>query len=99
MINTIRKVHPPAFKTKVAIEAIKEIKTPAELSSLYEVHTTQIKRLKKTAIEFLENCFSETNVQKEKDQEELIQTLYQEIGRLKIELDWIKKKLGLINSR
>lgn len=99
MINTIRKVHPPAFKTKVAIEAIKEAKTPAELSSLYEVHTTQIKRWKQKAIEFLESCFTEANVQKEKDQEELIQTLYQEIGRLKIELDWIKKKLGIINSR
>jgi len=99
MINTIRKVHPPAFKAKVAIEAIKEAKTPAELSSLYEVHTTQIKRWKQKAIESLESCFTEANVQKEKDQEELIQTLYQEIGRLKIELDWIKKKLGLVNSR
>lgn len=99
MINTIRKIHPPAFKTKVAIEAIKEAKTSAELSSLYEVHTTQIKRWKQIALESLESCFTEAGVQKEKDQEELIQSLYQEIGRLKIELDWIKKKLGLVNSR
>jgi transposase-like protein len=99
MINSIRKVHPPSFKTKVAIEAIKEAKTLAELSSLYEVHTTQIKRWKQQAVKSLENCFAEAGIQKEKDQEELVQSLYQEIGRLKIEGDWIKKKLGLINTR
>jgi len=99
MINTIRKVHPPAFKTKVALEAIKETKTVAEISSLYEVHTTQIKRWKQKAIDSLEGCFTEANIQKEKDEQELIQSLYQEIGRLKIELDWLKKKMGLFDSR
>jgi putative transposase len=99
MLNTIRKVHPPAFKTKVALEAIKETKTMAEISSLYEVHTTQIKRWKQKAIESLESCFTEANIQKEKDEQELIQTLYQEIGRLKIELDWLKKKMGLFDQR
>lgn len=99
MINTIRKVHPPAFKTKVALEAIKEAKTVAEISSLYEVHTTQIKRWKQKAIDSLESCFTEANIQKEKDEQELIQSLYQEIGRLKIELDWLKKKMGLFDSR
>jgi transposase-like protein len=99
MINTIHKTHPPAFKTKVALEAIKETKTMAELSSLFEVHTTQIKRWKQKAVDSLENCFTEASVQKEKNQEELIQSLYQEIGRLKIEHDWLKKKLGLLDSR
>ena len=71
----------------------------AEISSLYEVHTTQIKRWKQKAIESLESCFTEANIQKEKDEQELIQTLYQEIGRLKIELDWLKKKMGLFDQR
>jgi len=97
MPKTIHKTHPPAFKSKVAIEAIKEAKTVSELSSSFEVHPTQIKRWKQKAIEAAENCFNESNVQKEKDQNELVLTLYQEIGRLKIELDWLKKKMGLFD--
>lgn len=99
MNETIKKVHPPALKTKVAIDAIKEVKTMAELSSDYGVHTTQIKRWKQKAIAALGTCFSEAHLVKEKNQEALIQHLYQEIGRLKIELDWLKKKMGIIESR
>lgn len=99
MPNTIPKVHPPALKTKVAIEAIKETKTTAELASNYDVHPSRIKSWKHKALTALNTCFSELPVAKEKKQEELILTLYQEIGRLKIELDWLKKKMGIIESR
>lgn len=71
----------------------------AELSSGYGVHTSQIKRWKQKALAALATCFSEARLVKEKNQEALIQTLYQEIGRLKIELDWLKKKMGIIESR
>jgi len=99
MNETIKKVHPPAFKTKVAIEAIKESKTMAELSGSYGVHTTQIKCWKQKALTALDNCFSEIARIKTENQEELILSLYQEIGQLKVELGWLKKKLGIIESR
>lgn len=99
MSTTPPRTHPPAFKTKVAIDAIKEQKTMAELATEYEVHPTQIRRWKDTVILAMTNCFSEAPALKEKNQEVLIQTLYEQIGRLKIELDWLKKKMGVIESR
>ena len=99
MTENIHKVHPPALKTRVVLDAIREVKTMAELSSEYGIHTTQIRRWKEKAFGALNSCFSEVGVVKEKNQEELIQNLYQEIGRLKIELDWLKKKMGIIESR
>ena len=67
------------------------MKTLAELSSAYGVHTTQIRRWKETALNALTNCFSEVQRIRENNQEELILTLYQQIGQLKVELDWLKK--------
>lgn len=98
MTNTIHRQHPTAIKTKVALDAIKEVKTLAELSSAYGVHTTQIRRWKEIALNALATCFSEVQQVREKNQEELIQNLYQQIGQLKVELDWLKKKLGIIES-
>lgn len=99
MPNTIHRQHPTALKTKVALAAIKEIKTLAELSSAYGVHTTQIRRWKEVALNALANCFSEVRRLRQENQDELIQNLYQQIGQLKVELDWLKKKLGIIESR
>lgn len=99
MQNTIHRQHPTALKTKVALDAIKEVKTLAELSSAYGVHTTQIRRWKEVALNALTNCFSEVQRIRQENQDELIQNLYQQIGQLKVELDWLKKKLGIIESR
>lgn len=99
MINTIHRQHPAALKTKVALDAIKEVKTLAELSSAYGVHTTQIRRWKEVALNSIVNCFSEVQRIRQDNQDELIQNLYQQIGQLKVELDWLKKKLGIIESR
>lgn len=99
MPNTIHRQHPTALKTKVALDAIKEVKTLAELSSAYGVHTTQIRRWKETALNALANCFSEVQRIRQENQDELIQNLYQQIGQLKVELDWLKKKLGIIEAR
>lgn len=94
----IKRQHPPAFKAKVALEAIRETKTMAELSSLYGVHTTQIKRWKEAALAGLSELFSDKRKQREKDGEELTAELYREIGRLKVEADWLKKKIGLVED-
>ena len=91
-----RKSHSAAFKAKVALEAIKENRTSAELSSAYGVHTAMITRWKKQLLEQLPDVFSDKTKRKDKNNEELISSLYQQIGQLKVELDWLKKKSELL---
>ena len=95
MDHHIRRVHPPAFKAKVAVEALKEQKTIAEISTLFGIHTTQITKWKKQALEILAQGFSGKREQKAKNDTELIQELYRQIGRLKVEVDFLKKKMGI----
>ena len=83
------------FKAKVALEAIKGQKTAAELASEYEVHANQISLWKKQLLESLPEVFGRRREQDAARQEELTERLYQQIGQLKVELDWLKKKSGL----
>lgn len=87
-----RKSYTSEFKARVAVEAIREGRTIAELSSAFGVHSTMITRWKREALEGLPNVFSEKGVDRDRDREELISSLYQQIGQLKVELDWLKKK-------
>ena len=87
-----RKIHSPEFKAKVALAAIKEMKTVSELASQYHVHPTQISSWKKQALENLAESFRRGSPAKQKTEQELTSPLYEEIGRLKMELDWLKKK-------
>lgn len=96
--GTIKRVHPPVFKAKIALEAIKEQRTVRELASLYGIHPTQIMKWKKKALESLTQIFSDKWKQEEKNRDELIQELYTQIGKLKVEKDWLKKKIGLIEE-
>jgi transposase len=98
MDKKLRRVHPPAFKAKVALEAIKEQKTIAELASLYGVHPTQIVKWKKKALDFIQEIFSDKFQSQAKDDDELVQELYKQIGKLQVERDWLKKKIGLIED-
>lgn len=94
-VKRIIRVHPPAFKAKVALEAIKEERTLAELSSLYGVHATQIKQWKQVALSGLEELFSGRHKQVGQEKDELISALYEQIGKLKVQVDFLKKKMGL----
>lgn len=94
----IRRVHPPAFKAKVAIEAIKEQKTIGELASVYGIHPTQITKWKRKALDFISQIFSDKFQAQVKHDDELIQELYKQIGKLQVERDWLKKKIGLIED-
>jgi transposase-like protein len=94
----IRKTYSGKFKGKVAIEAVKEEKTIAELASQYEVHPTQIKAWKRQMLDRVEELFADKRRQQDKEQAELIEELYKQIGQLKVELDWVKKKAGLLGS-
>lgn len=84
-----------SLKAKIALEAIRGEKTAAELAGRYEVHVSQITRWKKQAVERLPEVFS-NKVEKDRLEGEKLQgELYRQIGRLKVELDWLKKKAGL----
>lgn len=96
--QNIRRVHPPAFKARVALEAIKETKTIAELSSIYGVHATQITKWKQRALAGLIQLFSDKWKKGEEQKDELLRALYEQIGKLKVESDWLKKKIGLIEK-
>lgn len=88
----LRKSHSPGFKAKVALEAIRESRTTAELSSVYGVHSTMISRWKRQVLEALPELFSGRIREKDRETEALLASLYQQIGQLKVELDWLKKK-------
>jgi transposase len=83
------------FKAKVALEAIKGQKTLNEISSEYGVHTTQITQWKKQVLDELPQIFARPAVERTKNEDALIASLYQQIGQLKVEVDFLKKKSGL----
>ena len=89
-----------AFKAKVALEAIKAEKTVAELSSEYGVHPTQINKWKKQLQEEIPSLFETARDRKERAAQEAKQEqLYQQIGKLQVEVEWLRKKsmdLGLV---
>jgi putative transposase len=80
------------LKARVALEAIKGIKTMSELSAEYRIHPNVITKWKKQLIEGAATVFSRGN-ENGNSEEVLTRPLYEEIGRLKVELDWLKKKL------
>ena len=94
MENNRRKFNGP-FKAKVALAAVKGDRTMAELASEFGVHPTQITKWKKQLLDGLPGIFSQGHHQDLRQQQALTDRLYQQIGQLKVELDWLKKKSGL----
>lgn len=89
-----RKLYPKEFKARVALEAVKEVKTIAELSTEYEIHSNMITKWKKQLQENISDIFIRKN-DREPNDKELIDNLYKQIGKSHVEIDWLKKKLGL----
>jgi len=87
-----RKKHTAELKAKVAIAAIKAEHTASEIASMYGVHVSQIGMWKKQALGELAQVFSSRRSSLVREQEDLTASLYQQIGQLKVELDWLKKK-------
>ena len=87
-----RKRYDGAFKAKIALLAIRGEQTTAEIASAYSIHPNQITQWKKQALEAMPEIFSEKRKKREQDQEEVENELYRQIGQLKVELDWLKKK-------
>jgi transposase-like protein len=84
-----------ALKAKIAVEALKGQHTAQEIAASYGVHPTQVTNWKKQLLEFSEEAFSTGRQRSEQIDEEVKTELYAEIGRLKVELDWLQKKSGL----
>ena len=96
MIRNMRRGHNGAFKAKVALQAIKGEKTLAQLSSEFEVHANQIGQWRKQVLKELPNLFSNRRKRQDREQEDLVSELYRQIGQLKVEVDWLKKKSHML---
>ncbi len=91
-----RKIYSADFKAKVALAAIKGQQTINEIASNFSVHPNQVTQWKKQALEAIPDSFSAHRARAARSDEELKAQLYQQIGQLKVELDWLKKKAGFL---
>jgi len=95
---TIRKKYPADFKAKVVLEILREEKSISQISSEYGIHTSQLNRWKKQAIEGMPQLFADERKNLEiikASHEKEKNDLYAKIGQLTTQLDWLKKKSGL----
>lgn len=88
-----KKKYPPAFKARVALEALKEEKTLAQISSEYEIHSNLVSKWKKQLKDNIALVFT-GKASNNQQMEHQADNLYKEIGKLQVENEWLKKKLG-----
>ena len=91
---TKRRRHSAEFKAKVVLAALREDKTQSQLASEFGVHPLQITQWKKTVLQAMPEIFGVKRERSVVEQEELERQLYERIGRLETELNWLKKKVG-----
>lgn len=89
-----RKKFTSKFKAKVAIEALKGHQTVNQIAAEFDVHPSQVNTWKKQLLEESVDIFSKGRKQQSDNAEEEKEKLYSQIGRLKVEVDWLKKKTG-----
>src|SRR4030065_2106566 len=92
MVTNMRRGHDAALKARVALEARKKEKPRAQLSSEFGVHVNQIRQWRQKLLDELPTLFSDRRRKRDKEGEELLSELYRQIGQLKVELEWLKKK-------
>jgi len=91
----MRKKYSSEFKTKVVIEALKELQPLSEVAIKHELQRTMLSNWRQQALDHLNNMFKDKSDRVDKkvlEQEELINELYKQIGQLKVENEWLKKK-------
>jgi len=92
----MKKNHDAAFKAKVALEAAKGERTLSQIASEYGVHPNQIGQWRKRLLKELPSLFSDRRKKADGEGEELEAELYRQIGQLKVELEWLKKKSKIL---
>jgi transposase len=93
-----RKRHSTELKVRVAIEAIQGLRTAHEIAKRHRIHPNLVGLWKRQALEGLPDLFSQKGSRGRADQEQLEKELYQRIGQLEVELDWLKKNDGTFRS-
>ena len=90
-----RRKYSSEFKAKVALEALRNDRSANEIASEYGLHANQLSQWKKQAQEELARVFDRGKQSTKEEEEKLKEKLYSQIGQLKVELDWLKKKVGV----
>jgi transposase len=93
---TTRKHYDSRFKAQIALEALKNQKTIAQIASEHGVHPNLVTQWKQRLFAEIPDIFSNKQQRNKQDSETLQDELYRQIGQLKVELDWLKKKSGVI---
>lgn len=96
-MTATRKQYSAQFKARVATEAIRGEKTLSQLGSQFKLHPMQIVKWRKLALDQMPELFVDGRTRKAASGEADNDALYQQIGRLKVELDWLKKKVGMLD--
>ncbi|MDQ1329078.1 MAG: transposase [Candidatus Poribacteria bacterium] len=94
---TTRKSYDSRLKVQVALEALKNQRTIAQIASEYGVHPNMVTQWKQRLLNELPDIFNNKHQKNKQDNETLQAELYRQIGQLKVELDWLKKKSGVVN--
>jgi len=94
---TTRKSYDSRLKVQVALEALKNQRTIAQIASEYGIHPNMVTQWKQRLLNELPDIFNNKHQKNKQDNETLQAELYRQIGQLKVELDWLKKKSGVIN--
>lgn len=87
-----RRKHTAEFKARVAIEAIRGIKTISEIASEFEIHPVMVSSWKKEMLEHLPELFENKNARKDKDNDREKEQLHSKVGQLTMEVDFLEKK-------
>jgi len=89
-----RRQHSPTFKAKVALEAIRGEETVAQVAAKYGIHPNMVTKWKKELQDEAASIFGEDHARKKREDEDLVARLYQEIGQLKVEKDFLQRVLN-----
>jgi putative transposase len=89
-----RKRHSASFKAKVALEAARQTRTVAELAKAYQLHPVQISQWKKQLLDGAESLFRDGRRREAEDNRAIQAELYERIGRLNMEVEWLKKSVA-----
>jgi transposase-like protein len=96
MPNSLKRFHSAEFKTSVVLEIFKEDETLNQIASRFTVHPTQVKKWKELALIAIKDGFNQKGIVSQlKEKDNLIDTLYQQIGKLDVAVEWLKKRSTL----